>query len=325
MSQIEDFDAIKKYVLNKSTTTPQAFDKQIQFKLWTDELSWYQTHADANVLAKASRYKQDFDAANTRKKGASAQKLNDGTTQTADLKPKERLTIKLGSTGDNVKDWQTFLKIAPVDGRFGPDTRLKTITWQKNNGLFADGVVGPITWQKALGLNAIQVVASAAKKAVAAILPPVTAPTASEVATAKPFSDVSRIASKNASTAVLRQGSKGQDVVNWQTILGIKPDGNFGPDTTKLTKEWQKSNGLTADGVVGPASWAAAIVLENQPKKKPSTSTATSAVTTKAIATVKALPKVTVSAVKGLPLWQKIVGGAAALGLGFATFRTIKR
>ena len=36
-----------------------------------------------------------------------------------------------------------------VDGIWGPNTRSKTITWQSNHGLTADGVVGPQTWSRA--------------------------------------------------------------------------------------------------------------------------------------------------------------------------------
>jgi murein L,D-transpeptidase YcbB/YkuD len=58
--------------------------------------------------------------------------------------------------------------------------------------------------------------------------------------------------------ATIKQGSKGADVVAWQTIIGIKADGTFGPETTKLTKAKQKAWGLKDDGVVGPATWAKA-------------------------------------------------------------------
>jgi hypothetical protein len=36
-----------------------------------------------------------------------------------------------------------------VDGIWGPNTRSKTITWQRNHGLTADGVVGPQIWAHA--------------------------------------------------------------------------------------------------------------------------------------------------------------------------------
>lgn len=57
----------------------------------------------------------------------------------------------------------------------------------------------------------------------------------------------------------IRQGSRGEAVVQWQKIIGVTPDGNFGAGTHAATKQWQKDRGLTADGVVGSATWAAAI------------------------------------------------------------------
>jgi putative chitinase len=54
---------------------------------------------------------------------------------------------------------------------------------------------------------------------------------------------------------LLKIGSKGDDVKKLQEKLGLSSDGNFGPNTEKAVKEWQSSNGLTADGVVGDKSW----------------------------------------------------------------------
>ncbi len=59
---------------------------------------------------------------------------------------------------------------------------------------------------------------------------------------------------------VIRRGSKGQDVADWQRIVGVTADGAFGAMTESKTKTWQAMHGLTADGVVGPKSWAASKV-----------------------------------------------------------------
>jgi putative chitinase len=53
---------------------------------------------------------------------------------------------------------------------------------------------------------------------------------------------------------VLRRGSKGEGVKMMQEALGIGADGNFGPGTERALKEWQAKNGLTADGIAGPAT-----------------------------------------------------------------------
>jgi hypothetical protein len=56
----------------------------------------------------------------------------------------------------------------------------------------------------------------------------------------------------------VKQGSTGQSVKAVQTALGITPvDGKFGAQTDAAVKAWQTANGLTADGIVGPKTWAA--------------------------------------------------------------------
>jgi putative chitinase len=54
---------------------------------------------------------------------------------------------------------------------------------------------------------------------------------------------------------VLRKGSKGDGVKLMQEALGIGADGDFGPGTERALKAWQASNGLTADGIAGPATF----------------------------------------------------------------------
>ena len=54
---------------------------------------------------------------------------------------------------------------------------------------------------------------------------------------------------------MLKIGSTGEDVKLLQSKLGLNPDGVFGPETEKKVKEWQRSNGLVDDGIVGQLSW----------------------------------------------------------------------
>ena len=56
---------------------------------------------------------------------------------------------------------------------------------------------------------------------------------------------------------VLKKGSRGSRVAKIQDWLGQTPDGVFGKDTKAAVKRWQARNGLTADGIVGPATWKA--------------------------------------------------------------------
>ena len=54
---------------------------------------------------------------------------------------------------------------------------------------------------------------------------------------------------------ILKVGSKGDEVKQLQTKLGLKADGDFGNVTAEAVKKWQAANGLTADGIVGPGTW----------------------------------------------------------------------
>ena len=55
---------------------------------------------------------------------------------------------------------------------------------------------------------------------------------------------------------LLKKGDFNDNVKKLQIKLGVEPIGNFGPKTEEAVKAWQAKNGLTADGIVGPATWA---------------------------------------------------------------------
>lgn len=57
------------------------------------------------------------------------------------------MVLKKGSTGPEVEELQKILGIK-VDGDFGPATKLAVMKYQAQNGLTADGIVGPQTWSK---------------------------------------------------------------------------------------------------------------------------------------------------------------------------------
>ena len=60
----------------------------------------------------------------------------------------------------------------------------------------------------------------------------------------------------------LRLGDRNDYVLHWQKYLQMcllytgKIDGIFGPLTEKAVKEWQKAQGLVADGIIGAKTWA---------------------------------------------------------------------
>jgi hypothetical protein len=58
--------------------------------------------------------------------------------------------VKLGSKGDAVKLVQAVVGATP-DGDFGPVTERRVRDYQLRNGMFVDGVVGPVTWKRMFG------------------------------------------------------------------------------------------------------------------------------------------------------------------------------
>lgn len=66
---------------------------------------------------------------------------------------------------------------------------------------------------------------------------------------------------------ILRKGSEGKEVKRWQNFLigqghlRARADGDFGPLTEKATKAFQRSQGLSSDGIVGPQTLGSALLL----------------------------------------------------------------
>ncbi|NEP90081.1 MAG: peptidoglycan-binding protein [Okeania sp. SIO2C2] len=147
------------------------------------------------------------------------------TTQTTST----RLTVSLGSTGQDVKDLQVVLnatvadKSLVVDGVFGNFTKEAVMAFQKQYSLTIDGIVGSQTW---------------------AVVDTI----ASEIDTNY--------------RPVLRFSSKGKDVEYLQRRLNgigfgsLVVDGIFGVATEESVKKFQKYYGLTVDGIVGSQTWA---------------------------------------------------------------------
>lgn len=67
------------------------------------------------------------------------------------------------------------------------------------------------------------------------------------------------VAKVDPAKAMLRKGSRGDDVKLAQRLLGFAAkdiDGDFGPKTETAVKAFQTSHDLVADGRIGPKTWA---------------------------------------------------------------------
>jgi peptidoglycan hydrolase-like protein with peptidoglycan-binding domain len=139
------------------------------------------------------------------------------------------VTLRQGSKGDEVVKLQSCLNYImnaglTVDGVFGAKTLAAVKNFQSKYGLSVDGVVGPATISKmnALLANSTTVTTT--------------------------------------TTSTLRQGSTGSEVSKLQRCLnyimgsGLSVDGKFGANTFTAVQNFQRSYGLSVDGVVGPAT-----------------------------------------------------------------------
>lgn len=54
---------------------------------------------------------------------------------------------------------------------------------------------------------------------------------------------------------IVQKGDRGTKVSKIQYKLGLTPDGIFGNGTESKVKEWQESQNLTVDGIMGENSW----------------------------------------------------------------------
>lgn len=69
-------------------------------------------------------------------------------------------TLKQGSRGEYVLAWQKYLNMSGYDcgledGKFGKNTKLAVIEFQKAHGLVPDGIIGPKTWNAIYDLTKI--------------------------------------------------------------------------------------------------------------------------------------------------------------------------
>ena len=151
--------------------------------------------------------------------------------------------LRRGATGSAVEQVQfwlselaqfnTSLPDLTVDGKYGAATERAVKIFQQEQGLTADGIVGQTTWD------------------------------ALYAAWVDMQSDLGGTAWPG---TVLRQGDTGMEVRlvqfwlrlaadNYSTLSAITVDGVFGTAATRAVTAFQTRFGLTADGVVGRATW----------------------------------------------------------------------
>lgn len=138
--------------------------------------------------------------------------------------------IRKGATGRDVRVLQ-YLVGVKADGKFGPITDAAVRGFQFRMKIQVDGIAGPITWGK--------------------------------LALYRPVLQSGPV--KNGKVTV---GSKGNDVRAVQTILDIKVDGLFGPQTHSAVCDAQKAGELPVTGVVDAATWKF-LLTEYSTVKKP--------------------------------------------------------
>lgn len=152
--------------------------------------------------------------------------------------------LRVGDRGESVQQVQRCLNAISVrqpaigrlneDGIFGPRTLDAVTTFQRLFGLNPDGIIGPLSWSR--------LSQECGGGAGGSGLPPYPG-------------------------VVIRVGANGESVRQIQRCLNrisarhpsiqrLAEDGAFGPRTLDAVITFQRIFGLSADGAVGPATWA---------------------------------------------------------------------
>ena len=139
-------------------------------------------------------------------------------------------TIARGAAGDAVRRLQRALRRTPdlsiaVDGIFDSDLETSVKEFQQEEGLSADGIVGPLTWHALPDGGPM--------------------PTLREGSSGDVVSSLQRI---------LTNGADQQWITTPQGI-----DGKFGPLTKASVEALQRWGRVVADGVVGDSTWSVSL------------------------------------------------------------------
>ncbi len=157
----------------------------------------------------------------------------------------EQLPLRPCATGARVKEVQRLLNLAlpvntlgqhygvgwgklTVDGRFGFYTQLAVYEFQRRYGLTPNAVVSSATWKALNGASAL--CASFRQK------------------------DTLSVRKCDQSLLVAWVQIRLNALVT--TLPPINVGGHFGPLTDRAVREYQRSRGLTVDGIVGPITYS---------------------------------------------------------------------
>lgn len=187
-----------------------------------------------------------------------------------------RPTLRLGSQGEAVTELQAMLKLlgfysGSVTGQFEETTQAAIKRFQEVAGLTPDGVVGSATWSQLFPTppnqanppTAMATPATSTPSTSTSAAPRPTAPAGTPNRPAEASSPSRNTTAPAGGLPVLRPGMTGDAVVRLQErlkALGFykgSVDGTFGPQTEQAVKQAQRRYSLEADGIVGPATWAA--------------------------------------------------------------------
>ena len=206
-------------VLGKMGTTGHSTGKHLHWEIWRGKKHGWTSNGKG--FEDPVEFMKKFNGKESAAPAAAPQK----PTTFAAPKKKPALSEWLSKGDRNVETaWLQYVLGIKVDGIFGSQTRKAVRNFQKQNGLKADGIIGPLTWRK--------------------------------IPESKPESRHDGKIVKPALTSWLKKGSRGIDVKYLQQELGIKVDGIFGNATHQAVRDFQKKNRLKVDGIVGPVTWS---------------------------------------------------------------------
>lgn len=192
--------------------------------------------------------------------------------------------IQKGDSGKEVQRLQRRVGVKP-DGEFGPKTEAAVRRYQREHDLKVDGVVGPQTKDKLAGgkgegnregdgIDRAPIRTDPSKKPTSdkKDKDPTGRSTGTSSSGGGAASNSSSDGDRSSSAGTdpregttISSGASGPVVKAIQEKLGIKATGQYDERTVKAIKEYQRSQGLTVDGIIGSQTAASLLGQEEQP------------------------------------------------------------